>query len=146
MQTTTAPETITTIPAMSFGQMLEQVRYNGAYPTRERAEEVVFSVLAALGRRITGEERVDLAAHLPREAAQIFAAQIPATDSMTGWAFVRDLATRTGGTLATTRWDVGSVLGVVARIAGPDLLDRILARLPSGYAILFGRAELTQAA
>ncbi|MFH9728803.1 DUF2267 domain-containing protein [Streptomyces sp. NPDC017260] len=146
MQTTTAPETITTIPAMSFGQMLEQVRYNGAYPTRERAEEVVFSVLAALGRRITGEERVDLAARLPREAAQIFAAQIPATDSMTGWAFVRDLATRTGGTLATTRWDVGSVLGVVARIAGPDLLDRILARLPSGYAILFGRAELTQAA
>ncbi|MDG9728402.1 MULTISPECIES: DUF2267 domain-containing protein [unclassified Streptomyces] len=146
MQTTTTPETITTIPAMSFGQMLEQVRYNGAYPTRERAEEVVFAVLAALGRRITGEERVDLAARLPREAAQIFAAQIPATDSMTGWAFVRDLATRTGGTLATTRWDVGSVLGVVARIAGPDLLDRILARLPSGYAILFGRAELTQAA
>ncbi|MFE0801355.1 DUF2267 domain-containing protein [Streptomyces sp. NPDC058812] len=131
---------------MSYGQMLEQVRYNGAYPTRERAEEVVSAALAALGRRITGEERVELAARLPHEAAQIFAAQIPATDSMTGWAFVRDLATRTDGTLATTRWDVGSVLGVVARIAGPDLLDRILAQLPSGYAILFGRAELTQAA
>ncbi|MBT3150387.1 DUF2267 domain-containing protein [Streptomyces sp. CHD11] len=146
MQTTTAPATVTTLPAMSYGQLLEQVRYHGAYPTRERAEEVVFTVLAALGRRVTGEERVELAARLPREAAQIFAAQIPATDSMTGWAFVRDLATRTGGTLATTRWDAGSVLGVVARIAGPDLLDRILARLPSGYAILFGRAELTQAA
>lgn len=39
--------------------------------------------------------------------------------------------------MATTRWDVGSILGVVARIAGPDLLDRILTRLPSGYAILF---------
>ncbi|MGW7280296.1 DUF2267 domain-containing protein [Streptomyces sp. NPDC054844] len=146
MQTKTAPATLTTIPAMSYGQMLEQIRYNGAYPTRERAEEVVLAVLAALGRRVTGEERVDLAARLPREAAQVFAAQIPATDSMTGWAFVRDLATRTGGTLATTRWDVGSVLGVVARIAGPDLLDRILVQLPSGYAILFGRAELTQAA
>ncbi|MBQ1095391.1 DUF2267 domain-containing protein [Streptomyces sp. b94] len=146
MQTKTAPATLTTVPAMSYGQMLEQIRYNGAYPTRERAEEVVLAVLAALGRRVTGEERVDLAARLPREAAQVFAAQIPATDPMTGWAFVRDLATRTGGTLATTRWDVGSVLGVVARIAGPDLLDRILAQLPSGYAILFGRAELTQAA
>ncbi|MFJ7772763.1 DUF2267 domain-containing protein [Streptomyces sp. NPDC097107] len=146
MQTKTAPATLTTVPAMSYGQMLEQIRYNGAYPTRERAEEVVLAVLAALGRRVTGEERVDLAARLPREAAQVFAAQIPATDSMTGWAFVRDLATRTGGTLATTRWDVGSVLGVVARIAGPDLLDRVLAQLPSGYAILFGRAELTQAA
>jgi uncharacterized protein (DUF2267 family) len=144
--TTRVPATSTTEPVMTFAQMLEQVRYNGAYPTRERAEVVVAAVLAALGRRVTGEERVELAARLPREAAQIFAAQVPATDSMTGWSFVRDLAARTGGTLATTRWDVGSVLGVVARIAGPDLLDRILGGLPSGYAILFGRAELTQAA
>ncbi|PAN03375.1 hypothetical protein CJI59_00320 [Streptomyces sp. Alain-F2R5] len=146
MQSKTAPATITTLPAMSYGQMLEQVRYNGAYPTRERAEQVVSAVLAALGRRITGEERVELAARLPREAARIFAAEIPGTQELTGWAFVRDLASRTGGTLATTRWDVGSVLGVVARIAGPALLDRVLAQLPSGYAILFGRAELTQAA
>ncbi|PAK27137.1 hypothetical protein CJD44_05905 [Streptomyces sp. alain-838] len=146
MQSKTAPATITTLPAMSYGQMLEQVRYNGAYPTRERAEQVVSAVLAALGRRITGEERVELAARLPREAARIFVAEIPGTEELTGWAFVRDLASRTGGTLATTRWDVGSVLGVVARIAGPALLDRVLAQLPSGYAILFGRAELTQAA
>ncbi|MFG3214551.1 DUF2267 domain-containing protein [Streptomyces tendae] len=146
MQSQTAPTTAAPESAVSFVQMLEQVRYHGAYPTRERAEEVVTAVLAALGRRITGEERVELAARLPREAARIFAAQIPATDSMTGWAFVRDLATRTGGTLATARWDVGSVLGVVARLAGPALLDRVLAQLPSGYAILFGRAELTQAA
>ncbi|MGC0423870.1 uncharacterized protein (DUF2267 family) [Streptomyces sp. SAI-195] len=146
MQSQTAPTTTATEPAMSFVQMLEQVRYHGAYPTRERAEDVVSAVLTALGRRVTGEERVELAARLPREAARIFAAQIPGTDSMTGWAFVRDLATRTGGTLATTRWDVGSVLGVVGRLAGPALLDRILAQLPSGYAILFGRAELTQAA
>ncbi|MEV8127722.1 DUF2267 domain-containing protein [Streptomyces sp. NPDC085944] len=146
MQSQTAPTTMKPEPAMSFAQMLEQVRYHGAYPTRERAEEVVAAVLAALGRRITGEERVELAARLPREAARIFAAQVPETGPMTGWAFVRDLATRTGGTLATTRWDVGSVLGVVARLAGPALLDRVLAQLPPGYAILFGRAELTQAA
>ncbi|WP_217139835.1 DUF2267 domain-containing protein [Streptomyces sp. AC627_RSS907] len=146
MQSTTAPASITTEPAMTFGQLLEQVRYDGAYPTRERAEDVVTAVLAALGRRVTGEERVELAARLPLEARRIFASQIPGTDSMTGWAFVRDLAARTGGTLATTRWDVGSVLGVVARLAGPALLDRVLAQLPSGYAILFGRAELTQAA
>ncbi|MEV0017767.1 DUF2267 domain-containing protein [Streptomyces tendae] len=146
MQSQTAPTTTAPESAVSFVQMLEQVRYHGAYPTRERAEEVVTAVLAALGRRITGEERVELAARLPREAARILAAQIPATDSMTGWAFVRDLAARTGGTLATARWDVGSVLGVVARLAGPALLDRVLAQLPSGYAILFGRAELTQAA
>ncbi|MFI8998592.1 DUF2267 domain-containing protein [Streptomyces sp. NPDC053542] len=133
-------------PALSYTQMLERVRYDGAYPTRERAEEVTSAVLAALGRRLTGEERVELAARLPRQAAQIFTAQIPETDSLTGWHFIKDLAAHTGGTLATTRWDAGSVLGVVAHLAGPDLLDRILAQLPSGYAILFGRAELVQAA
>ncbi|WP_030257219.1 DUF2267 domain-containing protein [Streptomyces violens] len=133
-------------PALSYAQMLERVRYDGAYPTRERAEEVTRAVLAALGRRLTGEERVELAARLPRQAAQIFTAQIPETDSLTGWFFIKDLAARTGGTLATTRWDAGSVLGVVAHLAGPSLLDRILAQLPSGYAILFGRAELVQAA
>lgn len=132
--------------AMDHTQMLERVRYDGVYATRERAEEVTRAVLAALGRRLTGEERVDLAARLPREAAEILTAQIPENEPLTGWSFVKDLADRTGGTLATTRWDVGSVLGVVAQLAGPDLLDRILAQLPPGYAILFGRPELIQAA
>jgi hypothetical protein len=34
----------------------------------------------------------------------------------------------------------------VAAYAGPDLITRILHRLPTGYALLFGRAELTPAA
>ncbi|ANB10320.1 hypothetical protein SAM40697_6367 [Streptomyces ambofaciens] len=144
--TARVPAAVTAEQDTPYVRMLEQVRYHGAYSTRERAEEVVSAVLAALGRRVTGEERVELAARLPREAAQIFAAQVPVAEPMTGWAFVRDLADRTGGSLATTRWDVGSVLGVVARLAGPDLLDRIIGRLPSGYGILFGRAELVQAA
>lgn len=146
MQSTRQAVTLTTPPAMTYPQMLERVRYDGAYPTRERAEAVTSAVLAALGRRLTGEERVELAARLPREAARILTAQVPETDALTGWSFVKDLATRTGGTLATTRWDVGSVLGAVAQLAGPDLTDRILAQLPAGYAILFGRAELIQAA
>ncbi|MFR0357420.1 DUF2267 domain-containing protein [Streptomyces sediminimaris] len=131
---------------MTYEQMLEKVRYEGAYPTRERAEESVRLVLAGLGRRLTGDERVELAARLPREAARILTEQIPDTQALTGWAFVKDLAARSGAPLATTRWDTGSVLSVVAALTGPDLLTRILRQLPSGYAILFGRAELTQAA
>jgi len=38
------------------------------------------------------------------------------------------------------------VLTVVAGLAGPELLTWILARLPQGYALLFGRAEVMQAA
>ncbi|AQA09493.1 hypothetical protein BV401_02345 [Streptomyces malaysiensis subsp. malaysiensis] len=134
------------LPVMTFEQMLDRVRYDGVYPTRERAEEVVRLVLSGLGRQLTGEERVELAARLPREAARILTEQVPGTRPLTGWAFVKDLATRGGTPLATTRWDTGSVLATVAAVAGPELLTRILRQLPSGYALLFGRAELTQAA
>ncbi|MEU3908484.1 DUF2267 domain-containing protein, partial [Streptomyces goshikiensis] len=54
--------------AMTFDRMLERVRYEGAYPTRERAAEAVHHVLAALGRQLTGDERADLAQCLPVEA------------------------------------------------------------------------------
>ncbi|MEU0071524.1 DUF2267 domain-containing protein [Streptomyces sp. NPDC006332] len=131
---------------MTFEQMLQRVRYEGAYPTRARAEETLRAVLAAFGRQLTGDERVELAARLPHEAAVTFTSEIPSTAPLTGWGFVKDLASRTGGTAATTRWDTGTVLRVVAQLAGEDLVTRILAQLPSGYALLFGRAELTQAA
>ncbi|WP_369362937.1 DUF2267 domain-containing protein [Streptomyces sp. CG4] len=130
----------------AYEQMLEKVRYEGAYPTREKAEEAVRLVLAGLGRQLTGDERVDLAARLPFEAARILTTQIPDTQPLGGWAFVKDLAARTGASLATTRWDTGSVFSAVAAYAGPDLTTRILHQLPSGYALLFGRAELTPAA
>ncbi|WP_432168178.1 DUF2267 domain-containing protein [Streptomyces sp. bgisy031] len=128
----------------TFHQMLERIRYEGAYPTRERAEDVTRAVLTALGRQLTGDERVELAACLPGEAARIFAGQIPDCQLLTGWGFVKDLAARTGATSATVRWDTGSVLTVIGDLAGPSLLDRILTQLPPGYALLFGRAELTQ--
>ncbi|MFI2351204.1 DUF2267 domain-containing protein [Streptomyces sp. NPDC019443] len=131
---------------MSYEQMLEKVRYEGAYPTRERAEEAIRLVVAGLGRQLTGDERVELAAHLPFEAARLLSAQIPDTQPLTGWAFVEDLAARAEASLATTRWDTGAVFAAVAALAGPDLLTRILRQLPSGFALLFGRAELTPAA
>ena len=133
-------------PGMTFHQMLERIRYEGAYPTRGRAENVTRAVLEALGRQLTGDERVDLAARLPVEAALAFTSQIPDRRPLTGWGFVKDLANRTGGTPATARWDTGAVLTIVGDLAGPGLLDRILTQLPPGYALLFGRAELTQTA
>lgn len=131
---------------MTYEQMLERIRYEGAYPTRERAEEAVHLVLSGLGRQLTGDERVELAARLPVVAARVLTAQIPDIEPLTGWAFVKELAARTGSTPAVTRWDTGAVLCTVATVAGPDLLTRVLQQLPSGYALLFGRAELTPAA
>ncbi|MFD6415166.1 DUF2267 domain-containing protein [Streptomyces sp. NPDC060194] len=130
----------------AYEQMLEKVRREGAYPNRERAEQAVRLVLAGLGRRLAGDERVALAACLPPEAARVLTAEIPDPRPLTGWAFVKELAERSGASLAATRWDTGSVLSAVAAQAGPDLLGRILRRLPAGYALLFGQAELNAAA
>lgn len=73
--------------SMTFEQMLERVRYEGAYPTRERAAEAVQQVLAALGRQLTGNERVDLAQCLPVEAALALTAGLsrPAALARSWW-------------------------------------------------------------
>ncbi|MET9350092.1 DUF2267 domain-containing protein [Streptomyces termitum] len=140
--TTQTPVPTRNAAPSGYTALLEQVRYDGAYPTRERAREAVERVLAALGRHLVGDERVELAAALPVEAALTLTGQVPALDPLTGWEFVKDLADRSGASPATTRWDVGAVLGAVARLCGPELTTRVIHALPPGYALLFGRAEL----
>ncbi|MET9803073.1 DUF2267 domain-containing protein [Streptomyces sp. NPDC006368] len=141
---------LTTVPAtrshspLSYDELVDQVKRNGLYATRAQAHAITRSVLAELGRQVTGDERVELAQRLPDEAAHEFASQIPATRASTGFGFVQQIAARTGTSLGAARWDTGSVLRAIARVAGPDLLDRLLAQLPDGYALLFGQAQLTR--
>lgn len=140
------PRTIAAPKAMTFDRLLEKIRYEGAYPTRERAEEALRAVLGRLGAQVTGEERVAFAAALPREAALVFTAVAPGIAPSPAARFVDDLAVRTGGTAATARWDAGTVLAAVGALMDPALVTRIIEALPTGYALLFGRAQLTTAA
>ncbi|UGY92151.1 DUF2267 domain-containing protein [Streptomyces gobiensis] len=132
---------------MRWSECVARVRQYGQYPTHAEAERVTRTVLSALGGHVVGRERVDLAQRLPREAARVLVDQVPATRQLTASEFVDSVAARIEGTTAATaRWDVSSVLSVVADAAGDELLERMLGELPPGYALLFGRAELTQAA
>ncbi|MFD3787143.1 DUF2267 domain-containing protein [Streptomyces cyaneofuscatus] len=140
------PRTIAAPKAMTFDRLLEKIRYEGAYPTRERAEQALRAVLGGLGAQITGEERVAFAVALPREAALVFTAEAPGIAPSPAARFVDDLAVRTGGTAATARWDAGTVLSAVGALMDPSLVTRIIEALPTGYALLFGRAQLTTAA
>jgi uncharacterized protein (DUF2267 family) len=127
--------------------LVDAVQDAGQYLTRAEAERVTRTVLSALGGHVIGDERVDLARALPEEAARVIASQIPATRRLTAAEFVDAIALRIeGATPATARWDVSSVLSVLPPLIGDDLVDRILAQLPPGYALLFGRAELTPTA
>lgn len=132
---------------MQWNDLIRQVRALGRYPTDAEAASVTRTVLAMLGDHVAGEEREELARALPPEAAAVLTGRIPAARPLTAREFVEDAATRLeGATEATARWDVGSVLTVVATVAGDDLTHRVLAALPRGYALLFGRAELAPAA
>lgn len=127
-------------------ELTEKVQEAGQYTTRAEAERVTRIVLSVLGGHVTGDERVDLARALPREAAGVIASQIPVTRPLTAPGFVDAAAARIdGSTPATARWDVSSVLGVLSDLLDQDLLTRVLDRLPPGYALLFGRAELAPA-
>ncbi|MGA5796330.1 DUF2267 domain-containing protein [Streptomyces cellulosae] len=145
---TTAPATEPR-PAQdpAWRELVDAVREAGQYPTRSEAESVTRIVLSALGGHVVGDERVDLARALPEEAARVVASQIPATRQLTAAEFVDSVAARIeGATPATARWDVSSVLSVLPPLIGDELVTRILDQLPPGYALLFGRAELTPAA
>ncbi|GGR80430.1 MULTISPECIES: DUF2267 domain-containing protein [Streptomyces] len=124
-------------------ELTEAVREAGQYTTRAEAERITRIVLSALGGHVTGDERVALAQALPPEAGRVIASQIPATHPLTAREFVDSVATRIeGATPATARWDVSSVLSVLAARIGETLTTRVLSQLPPGYALLFGRAEL----
>lgn len=126
--------------------LLQQVRHLGLYTSDEEAERVLHTVLAALGAQLTGDERCELAAALPERERTIFASQIPLPAPVAAPAFVETVALALNTTLTTARWDTSSVLAALAAADHDALIDRILDRLPRGYALLFGRADLAPAA
>ncbi|MGW1176124.1 DUF2267 domain-containing protein [Kitasatospora sp. NPDC002543] len=129
-----------------YRHLLQQVRSLGRYTTDEEAERVLDAVLALLGSQLTGDERRDLAAVLPERARAVLAAQIPLPRPVTAPAFVDTLADTLGTSLTAARWDASSVLAALTTLTDDNLTDRLLAHLPRGYALLFGRADLAAAA
>ncbi|MDH6145537.1 MULTISPECIES: DUF2267 domain-containing protein [Kitasatospora] len=126
--------------------LLQQVRTLGRYASDQEAERVLCAVLAVLGSQLTGEERCDLAAALPERARAVFASQVPLPQPVAAPAFVEAVARALNASLTGARWDTSSVLAALNDLAGDHLTDRILTDLPRGYALLFGRADLTAAA
>ncbi|MGE7438718.1 DUF2267 domain-containing protein [Kitasatospora sp. NPDC001175] len=125
--------------------LLKQVRTAGRYITDQEAERALDAVLTALGSQLTGDERCELAAVLPDRSRATFTAQVPLPEPATAPAFVEAVACTLNTSLTNARWDVSSVLAALTTLAGDQLTDRLLAHLPRGYALLFGRADLTAA-
>lgn len=147
-QSTATPRDPVNTPSTrpTWDELVEAVRGTGQYTTTAEAARVTRIVLPALGCHVTGETRAELARSLPEEAARLVTSRPPVTRRLAAAEFVDDVATRIKApTPARTRWDVSSVLSTLPHTLGTPLIDRILAQLPQGYALLFGLPELTHA-
>ncbi|OEU86661.1 hypothetical protein DB35_23600 [Streptomyces abyssalis] len=132
---------------MQWNELVTRVREYGRYATDAETKQVIRVVLSALGGHLTNGVRERVAGRLPATAAETLRYQLPATKPLTAAEFVETVARRLdGATSATARWDVSSVLAVLAEVCGDDLTDQVLADLPEGYALLFGRGQLLHAA
>lgn len=56
--------------------------------------------------------------------------------------FYRRVAERIGARPRTAEWDASAVLTALADAISGGELNQLLSQLPSGYAVLFGKADL----
>ncbi|MHC3473180.1 DUF2267 domain-containing protein [Streptomyces sp. 7R007] len=128
---------------MRYDEFLARVRELGEYADQDEAAQVTEAVLRVLARRISPQEADDLAAQLPGPLGQTLSeAKAEQAESFGTEEFCRRVAERTGARPRTAEWDASAVLTTVARTVSGGELNQILSQLPSGYATLFGRADL----
>lgn len=127
---------------MRYEEFIAAVRDRGEYPSPVEAERATLTVLDLLGQRLSDSEASDLAAQLPAGLAEALTQPGPA-ETFGVEEFCRRLAGALDGTEQTARWDASAVLSTVADAVSGGQLNQILSQLPSGYAELFGKPELT---
>jgi uncharacterized protein (DUF2267 family) len=128
---------------MTLDEFLALVRDRGEYDSRQEAERVSKAVLTVLADRISPGEATELSAQLP---APLNTAVQPDEDRPGSFGvdeFCRRVAARVGGHPRTAEWDASAVLSTVAEAVSGGQLNQLLSQLPSGYATLFGKPELS---
>ena len=128
---------------MTLDEFLALVRDRGEYDSRQEAERVSRAVLAVLANRITPGEAKDLSAQLPAPLRTAAQPDDRRPGSFGVDEFCRRVAQRVGGHLRTAEWDASAVLSTVAEAVPGGELNRLLGELPSGYATMFGKPELS---
>jgi uncharacterized protein (DUF2267 family) len=128
---------------MRYDQFLASVRGRGEYADRQEAERVMRTVLGVLGQRLEAGEAKDLASQLPMQAAVPLVERQGPAEALGVREFLGRVAATTGATEETAQWDASAVLTTVADAVTGGELNDVLTQLPSGYAVLFGRAGLS---
>ncbi|AXK31660.1 DUF2267 domain-containing protein [Streptomyces armeniacus] len=126
---------------MPYEAFVATVRERGSYESGE-AKEVAEAVIAALGRRLTPEAAEHLGDQLPPPLAEVLA-QAPARSETWGVEeFCAHIAALLGTDTETAEEYARTVLTAVADQVTGGELNKVISRLPSGYAAFFGHPEL----
>ncbi|MDG9709576.1 DUF2267 domain-containing protein [Streptomyces sp. DH10] len=129
---------------MRHDEFLAQVRERGEYNNQEEAERITTAVLDVLSQRITPGEAADLASQLPEPLrGPLTGDRDRPSESYGVEEFLRRVAERVGARPRTAEWDASAVLSTLADAVSGGELNQILSQLPSGYAAMFGRADLS---
>ncbi|MEV4755191.1 DUF2267 domain-containing protein [Micromonospora sp. NPDC049559] len=128
---------------MKYDEFVARVRERGEYGDRQEAERVTRLVLGVLAQRLNFDEAEDLAAQLPLPAGAWLTEQAGPAVPFGVQEFLARIATGTGATEQTAQWDASAVLSTVAEAVTGGELNDVLSQLPSGYAVLFGRASMS---
>lgn len=128
---------------MTRDEFLAKVRELGQYPDRAETERITGVVLGLLGARLTRGETEDLASQLPEEMKGLVLEDPQSLGSAGVEDFVALAAERLATSKETARSDVSAVLTTLAESIRGGQLNQVLSQLPSGYAELFGKPELS---
>jgi uncharacterized protein (DUF2267 family) len=120
------------------------VQSRGKYDDRRQSERVTTDVLQLLGGRITAGEAEDLASQLPDPLGEVvLRSRSDAPESFGVTEFLRRLARKEGASIEGAEKDAKAVLSTVGQAVSGGELNQVISQLPSGYAALLGKPELT---
>ncbi|NKZ00943.1 DUF2267 domain-containing protein [Nocardiopsis alborubida] len=129
---------------MHYDEFLNEVRELGEYADRDEAEQVSRAVLGVLAPRLQANGAEHLVAQLPDELGEaIQQGELLDAESFGVEEFLTRVGAATGARPRTAEWDASAVLTTVSRRVTGGQLNHILSQLPSGYAALFGKPELS---
>ncbi|SOD63299.1 Uncharacterized conserved protein, DUF2267 family [Streptomyces zhaozhouensis] len=127
---------------MTYGDFMATVRERGAYAADE-AERIVDAVIATLGERLPPASAGHLADQLPTPLADLIDDSGAAARTWGVSEFVVQVAEETEQDEESAEQDTRVVFSVLAdQISGGEM-NKLISQLPSGYADLFGHAELS---
>ncbi|WP_049573089.1 DUF2267 domain-containing protein [Streptomyces sp. SBT349] len=127
---------------MTYGSFLSTVRERGEYPADE-AERIVGAVVATLAERLPGSSAEHLADQLPMPLAEILERSDETGRTWGVEEFISRVADEAGEDVETAETDTRVVFSVISEEVSGGEMNKLLSRLPSGYAELFGYAELS---